>query len=82
MNVSTMISKIKRRQLARAARRGVTLFEVLIVLAIMAMIAGGVGMLRDVRGNDTYTAAGFAQGMGRHHGVGALMDLFSGGGDD
>lgn len=39
----TTISKTNRHRLLRAARRGVTLFEVLIVLAIMAMIAGGVG---------------------------------------
>ncbi len=39
----TTISKTNHHRLLRAARRGVTLFEVLIVLAIMAMIAGGVG---------------------------------------
>ena len=33
------------RSKRRSARRGVTLFEVLIVLAIMALIAGGVGFM-------------------------------------
>lgn len=35
----------RRALLARAARRGVTLVEVLIVVAIMALIAGGVGFM-------------------------------------
>jgi general secretion pathway protein G len=39
----TWTTRRKLKELRKMAARGVTLFEVLIVLAIMAMIAGGVG---------------------------------------
>lgn len=38
------VSKNLRRRLARAAARGVTLVEVLIVVAILSLIAGGVAI--------------------------------------
>ena len=40
-----MIQPSRKRRLRRAPTRGVTLVEVLIVVAIMALIAGGVGFL-------------------------------------
>ena len=40
-----MTKKELRRRLSRAASRGVTLVEVLIVVAIMALIAGTVGFV-------------------------------------
>jgi general secretion pathway protein G len=42
---SEMMEKQRTVRLARAAARGVTLVEVLIVVAIMALIAGGVSFL-------------------------------------
>ena len=49
MNVSDRIARIgcleaHARAAGRAAKRGVTLFEVLIVVAILAMVAGGVAV--------------------------------------
>jgi len=49
MNVSDGILRVghleaRARAAGRAARRGVTLFEVLIVVAILAMVAGGVAV--------------------------------------
>ena len=41
--------------------------------------AGGVGVLADLAGRDTYTAGNFAQGMGYWFGTGMLLD---GDGDD
>ena len=38
LNVDLILTRLRRRR----ARRGVTLFEVLIVVAILAMVAGGV----------------------------------------
>ncbi|MEL6181796.1 MAG: hypothetical protein AAFS10_22745, partial [Myxococcota bacterium] len=38
-------------------------------------LAGGLGVLLDNAGDDTYTAAVFAQGTGRHLGAGFLIDL-------
>ncbi|MCS7301547.1 MAG: hypothetical protein NZ556_08360 [Fimbriimonadales bacterium] len=38
-------------------------------------LAGGVGMLIDVQGNDRYTCAVFGQGVGYWGGVGMLIDL-------
>lgn len=43
--MSTNISKSKLARIRRRARRGVTLVEVLIVVAIMAVIAGGATLL-------------------------------------
>jgi general secretion pathway protein G len=40
-----MTTQQRTKRLARAAARGVTLVEVLIVVAIMALIAGGVSFL-------------------------------------
>ncbi|MEI8256345.1 MAG: hypothetical protein WCJ30_11795, partial [Deltaproteobacteria bacterium] len=42
-------------------------------------MSGGLGILRDRAGNDSYTAAIFAQGTGYWGGMGLLLD---GGGDD
>lgn len=42
-------------------------------------LAGGLGLLRDVSGADTYEASVFAQGTGYWQGIGLLSD---GGGDD
>lgn len=42
-------------------------------------LAGGLGILRDFDGNDTYDAASFVQGFGHTVGVGLLADA---GGDD
>jgi hypothetical protein len=41
--------------------------------------SGGVGLLLDLEGNDSYTAQVFAQGVGYYEGVGLLID---GGGQD
>ena len=38
-------------------------------------LAGGVGLLLDLRGNDRYTSANFSQGHGYFFGAGALLDL-------
>ncbi len=43
------------------------------------MLGGGIGILRDDRGNDAYEAEMFAQGIGYYYGIGLLWD---GGGDD
>ncbi len=37
-------------------------------------MSGGIGILRDSRGNDRYTAQIFAQGVGYWWGIGALLD--------
>jgi hypothetical protein len=42
-------------------------------------LGGGIGILRDERGDDAYEAEMFAQGLGYFHGVGLLWD---GGGND
>ena len=42
MNAETVA--VRTRLVRRASRRGVTLFEVLIVVAILAMVAGGVAV--------------------------------------
>lgn len=42
-------------------------------------LAGGVGVLRDRRGNDRYTGSAFAQGVGYWQGLGMFLE---GGGDD
>lgn len=42
-------------------------------------LPGGLGVLRDLRGNDTYRASVFAQGCGFVQGIGMLLD---GAGDD
>jgi hypothetical protein len=42
-------------------------------------VGGGIGILRDERGDDAYEAEMFAQGLGYFHGVGVLWD---GGGND
>jgi len=39
-----------------------------------AFLSGGVGVLRDVAGNDAYTASTFAQGSGYWQAVGFLLD--------
>ena len=43
------------------------------------MLGGGIGILRDESGNDTYEAQLFAQGIGYYYGLGLLWD---GNGDD
>jgi general secretion pathway protein G len=43
-NLQTGTLEARARAACRAARRGVTLFEVLIVVAILAMVAGGVAV--------------------------------------
>ncbi len=40
----------------------------------MTFLSGGVGVLRDAEGDDTYTASTFAQGSGYWQGVGLLLD--------
>ena len=45
MNPTNAALLTRLRRLRRAATRGVTLVEVLIVVAIMALIAGGVSFL-------------------------------------
>ncbi len=40
----------------------------------MTFLSGGVGVLRDAAGDDTYTASTFAQGSGYWQGVGLLLD--------
>ena len=47
--------------------------------AYSVWLAGGIGVLRDAVGADTYTAGVFAQGTGYWEGTGVLAD---GGGDD
>jgi len=42
-------------------------------------LGGGIGILRDERGDDEYVAEMFAQGLGYYYGVGLLWD---GGGND
>ena len=37
-------------------------------------LAGGIGILRDDAGNDSYTAEMFAQGVGYYYGIGLLWD--------
>jgi hypothetical protein len=44
-----------------------------------AYMAGGIGILRDKSGNDTYAGSVFAQGVGYWQGLGMLLD---GAGDD
>lgn len=39
-----------------------------------AFLSGGVGALRDVSGDDSYTASTFAQGSGYWQGIGMLLD--------
>jgi hypothetical protein len=45
----------------------------------VSYMAGGLGVLRDVKGNDTYVGSVFAQGVGYWQGLGMLLD---GGGND
>jgi len=44
-------------------------------LGLRGISAGGVGILIDLAGADTYDAMSFAQGGGYHYGLGLLLDL-------
>ena len=44
MNTTELLNQLRTLAQARRARRGVTLVEVLIVVAIIAMVAGGVAV--------------------------------------
>jgi hypothetical protein len=43
-------------------------------LGLREISAGGVGVLVDLEGRDTYEAMSFAQGGGYHHGLGVFLD--------